>query len=63
MAIADERVVGGQRLALEVVEAGGGEVARLQRRGERVEVVQPGPGRVHVDRALLHPGELRLGRS
>ena len=42
--IAHERVVGRQVLALEVVEAGAAEVARLQRRDERVGVVQLGAG-------------------
>ena len=35
-----QRMVGGEVLALEVVEAGAGEVARLQRGDERVGVVQ-----------------------
>ena len=46
-------------LALEVVEAGAAEVARLQRGDERVGVVQQRAGRVDVDRARLHRRELR----
>ena len=38
-----ERVVGRQVLALEVVEAGGGDLARRQRGDERVGVVDLGP--------------------
>ena len=41
----DERMIGREVLALEVVEAGAAEVARLQRRDERVGVVQHRPRR------------------
>ena len=40
--IAQQRMVDGERLALEVVEAGAAEVAGLQRGDERVGVVQRG---------------------
>ena len=65
-----QRVVGRQVLALEVVEPGAAEVARRQRGGQGVDVVEGGPGRVQVDRARLHAGELvgadqadRVGRD
>ena len=54
LSIADQRVVGGELLALEVVEAGAAEVARREGGGEGVEVVEAGAGRVEVDRALAH---------
>ena len=41
---AGERVVGGQELALEVVEAGGGHLARPEGGHQRVGVVERGPG-------------------
>ena len=44
LAIAHERVVDGEVLADEVVEAGAAEVTRLQRGDERVGVVQQGAG-------------------
>ena len=56
---ADERVVGGDVLALEVVERGAAEVAGGEGGGEGVEVVEPGAGGVDVHRALAHGGELR----
>ena len=52
-------MVDGEVLALEVVEPGAAELARLERLHERVGVVERGARRVDVDRALLHAIELR----
>ena len=49
-----ERVVGGEALALEVVEAGAAEVARRQRATSASMSCSRGPGGVDVDRAVLH---------
>ena len=69
LSIVGQRVPDRQVLAVEVIEAGAAEVARLQRGDQRVEVVQAGASRVQVEGAVAHRRELigphhaeRLGR-
>src|SRR6202035_2386762 len=54
----DQRVIGGQPFADEVVQAGGGHLAATQRVDQRVGVVQLGPGGVEEDRTVAHGREL-----
>ena len=53
-----QRMVDGQGLALEVVEAGGRHLAGPQGGHQGVGVVEGGPGRVEEDHPVAHGGEL-----
>ena len=63
LSIAHERMVDGEVLPDEVVEARAAEVAGLQRGDERVGVVEHRPGRVQVDRRRRACGRTAARRS